>query len=156
MRASAGTLLVYALLTATHLGEFWPFSIYPMFSRGGHPWVRAVVREVPAGGEGISWQTVHTPEALPGHPFPLGETGINQNDIANFVSKSAVWDAQRIRGMRKLFRSTLDEVGLLIYRVEGRLHEPDSVAVTYTPFILLTPDSTYFNPGLSLPTSDAR
>ena len=38
----AGCLLVslfmlQTLLVSTHLGEFWPFSIYPMFSRGGHP-----------------------------------------------------------------------------------------------------------------------
>lgn len=43
-----GVLVVYALLVATHLGEFWPFSIYPMFSQAGTPWTRAVVRELPS------------------------------------------------------------------------------------------------------------
>ena len=49
LRITLGTLIVYALLVATHLGEFWPFSIYPMFSQAGNPWSRAVVREMPPG-----------------------------------------------------------------------------------------------------------
>jgi hypothetical protein len=39
-------LLIYAVLVASHEGEFWPFSIYPMFSQAGNPWTRAMVIDV--------------------------------------------------------------------------------------------------------------
>lgn len=153
LRILAGTFVVYALLVATHLGEFWPFSIYPMFSRGGHPWVRSVVREVPAHPSDALWQPRTSPDALPGRPYPLDLAGINQNDIANFVSKSDTWDAGRVNAMRKVFGETLHDRALLIVRTEGRLDD-NTVTVAYTPFILLTPDTTVFNPSLSLPTRE--
>ncbi|GIV58806.1 MAG: hypothetical protein KatS3mg042_1719 [Rhodothermaceae bacterium] len=147
-RITATTLVVYILLTATHLGEFWPFSIYPMFSRGGHPWVRAVVRELPPDATPPSWQAVTSLSALAGTPYPLGPAGINQNDIANFVSKSSRWDDRRIQGLRKVFGSALADRALLLYRTEGRLRG-DSVVVTYQPFLLLAPDTTLFHPSLA-------
>lgn len=47
VRLLVGTFLVSGCLLATNLGEFWPFSIYPMFSKAGGAWTRAVVLEVP-------------------------------------------------------------------------------------------------------------
>src|SRR5690625_7490964 len=38
--------LVHAILVSTHEGEFWPFSIYTMFSQAGNPWERAMVLDV--------------------------------------------------------------------------------------------------------------
>ena len=151
LRLILGTLVVYALLVSTHLGEFWPFSIYPMFSQGGRPWVRSVVREVPGRPSATRWEPT-SQQSLPGLPFRLEEAGINQNDIANFVSKSSTWNAQRVAAMRKVFGAVLAEKNLLILRADGRINDGETVEVIYTPFLLLAEDSTYFNPRLSLST----
>ncbi len=153
LRILAGVFVVYALLVATHLGEFWPFSIYPMFSRGGHPWVRSVVREAPGEPSDALWQPRRSPDALPGRPYPLAPADINQNDIANFVSKSDSWDAGRVNALRKVFGEILHDRSLLIVRAEGRL-DAQTVTVAYTPFILLTPDTTLFNPSFPFPTRE--
>lgn len=151
-RVLVGTLLVYALLVATHLGEFWPFSIYPMFSQGGKPWSRALVRDVSALPVDAVWDGVTAFADLPGAPYPLQPTGINQNDIANFVSKSRSWNPTRVAAMKHVFGDDLSDRSLLVMRVEGRIDAADTVALTFTPFILLTPDSAYFNPSLTYST----
>jgi hypothetical protein len=141
-RATLVTLVVYVLLVATHLGEFWPFSIYPMFSRGGYPWVRTLVRDV-SDESLISWEPSDLTE-IQGDPFAMGSTGINQNDVANFVSKSGTWDEEKTLALRTLFGAHLTESSLLLYRVEGRLSDAREVGIEYEPFILLSPDSTVF------------
>lgn len=145
-RVTLYTLLVYALLVATHLGEFWPFSIYPMFSQAGRTWVRSVVRDV-SQDTIPNWTTVAF-EELPGTPFPMGPTGTNQNDVANFVSKSDRWDERRVNAMRSLFGTHLDAADLMVYRVEGSMQPDRSVQVLYEPFILLTRDRTDFGPRI--------
>lgn len=149
-RLLTGTFVVYAVLVAFHLGEFWPFSIYPMFSQGGNPWTRALVRDVEHVPPALWWETA-TLDDLPGEAFPLNEVGVNQNDIANFVSKSTTWNERRVAGLRRVFGATLDDHAIMIYRADGRLVDPDSVAITLTPFIALTPDSVAFNPHLTYP-----
>lgn len=151
-RLLGGTFLVYALLVATHLGEFWPFSIYPMFSQGGNTWTRALIRDVSEVPGSNLWQTVFEDDDLPGDPYPLGLTDINQNDVANFVSKTRVWNADRVVALRKIFGETVDERSLLVYRVQGRLSEGREVEVTYTPFVMLAPEDTHFNPALDIVT----
>lgn len=158
-RLLVSLLLLNTLLVLTHLGEFWPqerhhelgefwpFSIYPMFSRGGHPWVRSLVREVP--DDSISWHPGSFDD-LPGTAYALNDVGINQNDIANFISKSKTWDATRVAGFRSVFEGDLADKYLLILRADGSI-SGDSVSVTFTPFLLLGPDSTYFNPHLDYP-----
>src|SRR5690625_1138715 len=47
--------LVHAILVSTHEGEFWPFSIYPMFSQAGNPWARAMVLDVTDLEESELW-----------------------------------------------------------------------------------------------------
>ena len=150
-RVPGTTFVVMALLVTTHLGEFWPFSIFPMFSQGGKPWIPSHVREVEVVEDGQQWLPVSNVEALPGIPYALDDAGINQNDMANFLFKSKTWDAARVAGMRRLFGDDLDLRNLLIYRVDGRLADLDSVEMVYTPFLFLTPESTYFNPNLSYP-----
>ena len=88
------TLVVYALLVATHLGEFWPFSIYPMFSQGGKAWSRAVVLDVSQDIDAINWDTTSTTN-LRGEPYALHERGLEAADLANFVHKTRLWDRQR-------------------------------------------------------------
>lgn len=148
-RLLIGTIVVYALLVATHLGEFWPFSIYPMFSQGGRTWTRAVVRDVSETPDSLLWRTT-TLEDLPGAIFPINPTGINQNDIANFIAKSSTWNAERVASLRKIFGDNLASNSLLIMRVQGRLDASRQVDVSYTPFIVLAPDTTRFNPTLDI------
>jgi hypothetical protein len=148
LRIVGGILVVYALLVATHLGEFWPFSIYPMFSQAGNPWTRAVVRELPSqtDPDTLSWEAVSLQE-LPGAPYPVAPKGINQNDVANYVSKTDRWTDERVQGLRSLFTKgrTLSSP-LLVLRVRGKL-EADTVAVTATPVLLFEPDTTRLHPS---------
>lgn len=157
IRLIGGVLVVYALLVATHLGEFWPFSIYPMFSSAGNPWTRSLVRELPpdaTDAQALPW-TATTLDALPGTPYPLVPRGINQNDVANYVSKTETWTPERIQGLRSIFakRRTLP-APLLVYSVRGEL-VGDSVAVQATPLLLFTPDTTHLNPSLAAPAAAA-
>ena len=148
LRVVGGVLVVYALLVATHLGEFWPFSIYPMFSQAGNPWTRAVVRELPsqADPDTLSWDAASLQD-LPGTSYPVAPKGINQNDVANYVSKTDRWTDERVQGLRSLFTKgrTLSSP-LFVFRVRGTL-EADSVAVTATPVLLFAPDTTRLHPS---------
>ena len=149
-RVVIGTLVIYALLVASHRGEFWPFSIYPMFSQAGNPWSRSLVRELPSETdhpEEIPWASV-TLEEVPGAPYPLAPRSISQNDVANYVSKTETWSQERIRGLRSIFAKnrTLSSP-LLIMRVRGEL-VADSVVIRATPVIAMMPDTTYVNPSL--------
>lgn len=145
-RALLGTLLVYALLVATNLGEFWPFSIYPMFSQGGIAWSRAVVREVP--DDSVRWDPTRLDD-LPGDPYPLAQHGIDHIDLANFVSKTVVWDDERLAALRKMFgEDELDRHDLLVMRARGRIAASDSVILSFEPYVLLTKEETMPNADL--------
>ncbi|MEX0821035.1 MAG: hypothetical protein WD021_02725 [Rhodothermales bacterium] len=140
LRVLLGTLLVYAFLVATNLGEFWPFSIYPMFSQGGIPWSRAVVREVP--DDSVRWESTRL-EHLPGDPYPLAQHGIDHIDLANFVSKTEIWDDDRLAALRKMFgEDELDRRHLLVLRARGRISASDLVILSFEPYVLLTHDET--------------
>lgn len=144
-----GTFLVYALLVATNLGEFWPFSIYPMFSQAGNTWVRSVVRDVSNEDiQAFNWEPRLFLE-LDGEPFGVAAEGINQNDVANFVSKSDDWSDRRIRALRALFDNAIDDRSLLVYRVSGTLEEDRQIDVMWHPWILMTPDTTLLNPEVT-------
>ena len=147
---SGGFLVVYALLVATQLGEFWPFSIYPMFSQAGNPWTRAMVREMPSqtDPDTLSWDAVSL-QRLPGASYPLAPKGINQNDVANYVSKTDQWSDERVQGLRSLFfKNRSVNSSLLVYRVRGEL-VADSVSISATPVLLFTPDASHLNPSPS-------
>jgi hypothetical protein len=142
-----GTLLVYGVLVATHRGEFWPFSIYPMFSQAGNPWSRAVVREVADDERPPPWTS--TPRAdVPGEPFALEGVEVSNIDLANYVSKTETWTPERVQGLHTQFRDHLADHALLVMRVNGRMTEGDSVAVEYVPYVYLNADSTALNPKL--------
>lgn len=138
---------LYAVLVATHRGEFWPFSIYPMFSQAGQPWTRALVRKVPAETD-LSWKKTSL-EDLPGQPFPVEYHGIAQSDLANYVGKTNEWTEQRIRGLRSVLGGNYEfSTPLLVMRVRGRL-VGDSVAVRATPVLLYTRNTVQRNPSVS-------
>lgn len=148
-RTLAATFLAYALLVGINLGEFWPFSIYPMFSQGGIPWSRAVVRDVSDDTSAVRWQDVRAPE-LPGQPYPLLDYGISPIDLANFVSKSTVWHDERVAGLRRMFgESELERRSLLVVRVNGRITPEDSVDVSFVPYVLMAGDTTRLHPDLN-------
>ena len=149
-RVLALTLAVYVLLVAANEGEFWPASIYPMFSVAGRPWTRALVRDVAALPDSARWRVTDL-DGLPGRPVVLPDIGID-----NFLSKTRTWDEDRVGGLRSLFtEDLLRSRQLMVYKVRGRLAADDSVVVEATPFLLLSGDGTARNPGLP-PAAYAR
>ena len=147
LRVLTGTLIVYALLVAGHRGEFWPFTIYPMFSQGGQPWSRAIVRDVTDSPDTLRWKSFSA-ATLPGQPFPLTRHGISPIDLANFVSKSERWDSARVAGLKQMFYDQLQQRALLVMRVNGRLDESDSVRVEFVPYVLLNSEHALLHPRL--------
>lgn len=142
------TVLIYAVLVATHRGEFWPFSIYPMFSQAGKPWKRAVVRDVTNTEKENIWQ-VSNKSGLIGEPVPLKKLNINTNDIANFLSKTDTWTESKIGAVRKLFSEEIITRDLLVYQARGSLARGDTVEVKFYPFIFVTRDTTVLNKELT-------
>lgn len=133
-------LFIYASLVATHEGEFWPFSIYPMFSQAGKLWTRSFVRDVTQELRPIE-SDIQTKEELYGKPFVLNTIGVHQNDLSNFLSKNKEWTPTRKQAVRNYFKKELDTKRLVIYKIRGEL-EAGSVAMIYEPFIYLTADTT--------------
>ena len=143
-RALGWTLLVYAALVSTHEGEFWPFSIYPMFSRAGQPWHRVVAREV-APDAPVAWAAVHS-DSLPGRPFGLMTRGVEPIDLADLINKTDRWTPARINALRRLLH-TEREHRLIIVRADGELTD-DEVVVGYRPFALVHRDTVRLHPDL--------
>ncbi len=139
--------ILYGALVAANEGEFWPFSIYPMFSQAGRPWHRAVVREVPPGAE-VRWDTLGW-ATLPGTPYGTQREGrIDAIDVANFVGKTKTWTPQRARALGALLLPPGDTRHLVVMRASGRIVEGDSIAVAFVPYVYLTADRARINPVL--------
>jgi len=143
-----GTLLAYGVLVGTHEGEFWPFSIYPMFSQAGRPWSRAIVHDIP-DGEAVAWKPASSRDALPGIPFPLSDHGISPIDLADFIFKTETWSPDRVNGLRSMFYDQVGSHNLLVIRVNGRLAGRDSVAIEFVPYALVRADTSILNPDLT-------
>ena len=151
IKAIGLTFLVYAVLVATHLGEFWPVSIYPMFSQAGNPWSRSIVRDVSDydDADAISWQIALDDKTLPGKPVALTEHGVDPIDLANFVSKTEKWDAARVQGLRNMFKANeLGDQQLLIFRAGGEMNAQDSVVLHFEPYVLIHEEGAQVNPRL--------
>jgi hypothetical protein len=148
MKTIGIVLIVYALLVATHEGEFWPFSIYPMFSQAGNQWTRAMVIDVTDADPVEFWQ----PQSLDdksGPPVPLRAYGVDQIDYSNFISQTKNWTPQRRDALRHMFGA--DQIGenrWLAAKVHGEMIGENSVSVRIEPFLLMTADSVYMNPLL--------
>ncbi len=148
MRILGVLFLVMGVLVASHKGEFWPFSIYPMFSRAGKPWSRAIVRDYTLVPDGRLWETAPLDE-ISGEPFALRDHGIEGPDIANFVVKNRNWSREGQEGFRKIFLDYLgDGRRFMLFRVNGRA-QGDDVIVEAVPVMLMYADSTRLNPSLS-------
>jgi hypothetical protein len=142
------SLLIYGVLVATHLGEFWPFSIFPMFSQAGHPWVRSMAMDVTEYPEAELWSVSAVPD-LPGDHFSMREHNVDQIDYSNFVSKTTHWTPFRIQALRNMLgEHHLEDRRIMIYKVRGELAGGNTVAIEATPMLLLEPDTTLKNPNL--------
>ena len=139
-------LVVYAGTVATNLGEFWPFSIYPMFSQGGNTWYRSLVREFPPDAD-ILWETSDL-DNLPGDPFSVRALGVDPIDLANFVSKTEVWDSVRVSALRTMFFGEVKtDFQVVVFRVKGELTDESEVLLEATPYVLLSPAGDSVNPA---------
>ena len=135
----------YAGLVATHRGEFWPLSIYPMFSLAGRPWRRSMVVEIEPGAA-IAWRET-TLDNLPGTPVSAKKAGANTNDMSKFVQLTERWDRDRVDAFREFWRPLLEEgKHLLLLRADGRLEEGD-VVTTITPLVHLWDEGYAVNPN---------
>lgn len=139
------TFLLYALLVATNEGEFWPFSIFPMFSQAGNPWSRSVVREVDAD-YAAGWGAVNT-EGLPGEGYPLLTYGVDPIDLANFVKKTERWTPTRADALQRMLAPSPGD-HLIVFRADGRMEDSDRVTVAFVPVAYVTADSIALNPVL--------
>lgn len=145
------SLGVIGILLATHLGEFWPFSIYPMFSQAGKTWTRSLIKDVTHESAEKIWEVHMDVDHLPGDNFAITTVGINQNDVANYLQKAGRWTDRTVGGMRRLFEEELPYRDLLLYRVQGG-YGPDgkTIQIKYTPFMLMKADTTIINPNLEV------
>ncbi len=143
-------LVTYGLLVATHEGEFWPFSIYPMFSKAGKPWTRALVRDVSSTPDSLKWKTTNL-NNLYGTPVALKKHGVDQIDFSNFVSKTKEWTPKRQRALKLMFgKENIKNREFIVMKVTGQFANRDSVITTATPLFLLTKDTVFSNPTLDL------
>jgi hypothetical protein len=141
-----GILVVYAALAATHKGEFWPFSIYPVFSQGAQPWNYAIVRKVNLNSEDPVW-TKKTVKELRGVLIGLNQLGLTQTKLSGFFDKDRPPDEAKIQKLRNHFKNRLNDKNILIYKVHGQQTDKKSSfgVINFTPLILLKKDTTLLN-----------
>lgn len=122
------TMAVFTVLVGTHEGEFWPFSIYPMFSQAGNPWNRAVlVRLDSTETASFTWDAIAFDD-LPGDVAPLRDLGADNIDYANFVSKTKEWSPERAEGLRRMLALVVGEnESYVAFKVHGRRDAHDGV-----------------------------
>ncbi|PKD45082.1 hypothetical protein [Rhodohalobacter barkolensis] len=148
MKVIGVTLIIFAILVAPHEGEFWPFSIYPMFSQAGNPWTRAMILDVTDYSEEEIWQQ-RTNEDFIGDPVAVRQYGVDEIDFSNYVSKTENWTDRRREAIRRMFGlHTFEENRWLVVKANGYLAGEDSVAVDIIPWILLTSEGTELNPNI--------
>jgi hypothetical protein len=137
--AAVALMTLYAGLVASHRGEFWPFSTFPMFSKAGREWTRVTVRDVGDDVHAVLWSEVEQ-RALPGRPFPLGPASIDQIDLSALVSSAGDrLDGVRRSALERWFRDVRSDRHLVIYAVRGSLDGDNLVRVRYRPVALLGP-----------------
>ena len=149
MKVIGVLLLVFAILVAPHEGEFWPFSIYPMFSQAGNPWTRAMILDVTDYDKEEIWEQ-RTIDDFIGDPVSVRSYGVDGIDLANFVSKTDRWTQERREALRSMFDlSVFNEKKWLVVKAKGHLEGQDSVTVDIIPWVLLTDKGTELNPNIN-------
>ena len=147
-RIISALLLINILLVSTHQGEFWPFSIFPMFSQAGKDWSRGVVENVQDTTLSDLWNTKSITE-IEDRILPLQEYGIHEIDFANYISKTKKWNSQRINGLRSTFQiDQYPDQMWMVTRVIGTFDQQNEVVIKAIPMFLFTADTTLKNPLL--------
>jgi hypothetical protein len=123
-------IALYVMLVATHKGEFWPFSVYPMFASAGRPWQRALVRVVSdaAASTSLSYPLAE----VPGTPLPLGAHAVPQDDLSAIVQRAERWGDSDTATLARMFGALPCTAPLLVLRVRGSL-EADALLQVATP-----------------------
>lgn len=132
---------VYALLVATHQGEFWPFSIFPMFSQAGKTWDHAIVYS----NINHAFQTGSPDEKPQGSIVKLDHLPIIQNDLSGLMRQvNKKGTAKAVENMRIAFSSVIKIRPIMIYNVKGSLTgvHGEKVLITYHPLIYMNRDTT--------------
>jgi hypothetical protein len=110
------------VLLATHAGEFWPFSVYPMFSGAGRPWQRALVRGMPEDAASGALLPEYALDMVPGRPLPLRQLA-PQDDLSTLVQRAEGWSDDETNVVAHMFGSLPCSAPLLVLRVRGSLAE---------------------------------
>jgi hypothetical protein len=144
--------LLNLLLVGSHLGEFWPFSIFPMFSKAGQPWSRAMIVDIPLvdsyeDPSAMLWEPmdidIHDLQAI-----SLKEMGIDKIDFSNYVGKTKQWTPELVIGIAKMIPDRPEQgTAWLILKVHGRMDE-GTVSVQGEPMVMLTMDRIILSPTL--------
>ena len=96
----------------------------------------------------MAWASVDESD-LPGPAIAVTDYGVDPIDLANYVSKTELWDQSRVNGLRSMFKA--DELGnrsLLVMRARGEMNEQDSVLVYFEPYVILNSTGAVLNPEL--------
>lgn len=148
MKTIGVIFLIYGILVASHEGEFWPFSIYPMFSQAGNPWTRAMVLDVSEVPDDEIWE-IHPLQERYAPAVSVRQYGVDQIDFSNFVSKTENWTASRQQALKNMFgEDVLGQQRWMAAKVQGELVAEDSVVINIVPYFLITEDSISVNPNL--------
>ena len=151
MLAVGGTLGVYVASVATHLGEFWPFSIFPMFSQAGKPWTRAMMIDVTDVPKPLSWGPWSLTD-LPGTPYPAQAVGVNANDLAKFVQLTDSWTKERISVLQEWYKVPLaNKRRLMFLKAQGRFTQGAQgreVSISLVGLVRLSETQVIVNPEL--------
>ncbi len=143
LRIALATALAWGVLVAAHEGEFYPFSIFPMFSQAGKPWTRVLVQEAEAPPYDWSYRGLDSLNGL----IPLLPLGVPQNDVSTFVGKTTEWDGASGHTLgRFMAPATRRYEAVLVYRVTGRL-AGDVASIQAHPLAFATADTLIFSPN---------
>jgi hypothetical protein len=133
----------YAVLVLVHDGEFWPFSRFPMFSRAGRAWERALVREIRAREATEPLAEVWEDE-LPGRRFRLNRFRINQDDLSQVVQRmQGGFAPEHAALLEKYFDDSRRTRHLVLYSVRGNFRPDRSVRIRYRPLAVIGPDGAH-------------
>lgn len=147
--------LLSTILVASHKGEFWPFSIYPMFSQAGNTWNRALLLEADTSITTDIWAERSMSLLGSNRVVPVKDLGVDQIDYSNFMSKTERWTPRRISALKTLFpNDRLQGKDVLATMATGSLIEDDSVSVILTPMFLIRADTIYKNPKIPTDPSE--
>lgn len=143
--------LLSTVLVASHKGEFWPFSIYPMFSQAGNTWHRALLIEASPDDASGFWTGKPLNSLNQKNIVPVKRLGVDQIDYSNFISKTEEWTPQRIAALKTLFpEQRLQGKQVIATKATGRLVGRDSVSIILQPMFLIRADTILVNPEISV------